>query len=363
MAEKELKQQLDDLFSELEELANADESAVVDEEGSLFQLAGLFSDLEASLETIEPPTKPVGEHRQDLPPPTQVQSQWDVESMLQVAADNDPAVARLALDALLQMGDTANRYVLSLAQQPDAPLHRGGEAYLSRLLGQPFVFIPPGPFLIGSHPRVDEMANADEQPQHELSLTGYWIGRYPVTTASFQAFVNAGGYRRGRAGDLHGDKNQPGVNVTWYDALAYCRWLSEGSGLLVTLPSEAEWEKAARGTDGRRYPWGNHPPTAELCNFQRSTPVGQYSPQGDSPYGCADMVGNVWEWTRSAYRAYPYNPADGREELTGEDVRAIRGVTFNNNARLTRCAFRYRLTPNLCLPILGFRVIVSPLYL
>ena len=298
--------------------------------------------------------------RQPEQNPRETPNEWAmIASLLQTAANCNPKIARPALQTLLKMGARAKNYVLVLAQQPNTPLQRGGHAYLAYLLGQPFVCIPPGPFLMGSHPSVDRMADLNEQPQHQLSLPVYWIGRYPVTTACFQAFVANSGYRPGGTG-LNRPRNQPVAGVTWYDALAYCRWLSQRSGLSVALPSEAEWEKAARGTDGRRYPWGNQPPTPELCNFHHPTPVGHYSPQGDSPYGCADMAGNIWEWTRSAYQPYPYRPDDGREALAGDNIRVIRGVSFNNPEQMTRCAFRYRLKPNLSLPTLGFRVVVCP---
>jgi serine/threonine-protein kinase len=212
---------------------------------------------------------------------------------------------------------------------------------------------------MGSDPAVDPLAGSNEQPQHELALPGYWISRFPVTAIHFRLFLKESGYH---SSDVrkYGQDDYPVVDVTWDDALAYCNWLSEYGDLPVTLPSEAEWEKAARGNDGRRYPWGNQPPTPELCNFQQTTPVGQYSPQGDSPYGCADMAGSVWEWTRSIYKPYPYSMEDGREIFEEGQVRVVRGLTFNNQEQFTRCAFRHSLPSMLHLNTLGFRLVISP---
>ena len=120
----------------------------------------------------------------------------------------------------------------------------------------------------------DQLASDDEMPQHKLSLPRYYIARYPVTVAQFRAFVDASGYTPEDEDSLHGLLNHPVVNITWYEALKYCQWLTERlrewegtpeplasllrqEGWQVTLPSEAEWEKAARGTDGRLYPWGD----------------------------------------------------------------------------------------------------------
>jgi formylglycine-generating enzyme required for sulfatase activity len=152
--------------------------------------------------------------------------------------------------------------------------------------------------------------------------------------------------------------------VSWDDAQAYCRWLGERSGLRVMLPSEAGWEKAARGTDARLFPWGNEPPDDSHCNFNNNvrgtTSVGQYSPRGDSPYGCADMAGNVWEWTRSEFKPYPYDPADGREDLQPAAHRVLRGGAFNFDEGSMRCAYRFNLSPDLRLDYLGFRIVVVP---
>lgn len=144
------------------------------------------------------------------------------------------------------------------------------------------------------------------------------------------------------------------VNVSWHDALAYCAWLSQVTGRHIILPSEAEWEKAARGDrDKRQYPWGDKF-EATRCNSDAlglggTTPVGIF-PKGASPWGCLDMAGNVWEWTRSLWGkelsepefGYPYDPTDGREDLKAPDdvYRVLRGGAFCYNQYNVRCAVR-----------------------
>ena len=150
--------------------------------------------------------------------------------------------------------------------------------------------------------------------------------------------------------------------------------VSKANGGEIRLPSEAEWEKTARGVDGRVYPWGNEAPTAELCNFNMNvgdtTPVGHY-PKGASPYGVLGMAGNVWEWTLSLWGkdaskpqfGYPYKPTDGREDLqAGVDIRrVVRGGSCSNYVWHVRCAYRFRLIPLNRRDYLGFRVVcVSP---
>ncbi len=183
---------------------------------------------------------------------------------------------------------------------------------------------------------MDKQASDDEQPQHRLTLPEFYIGKYPVTNEQYAAFVKATGQaapRHWKNGQIPaGKENHPVVNVSWRDAVAFCRWLSQASGKSLRLPTEAEWEKAARGRDGRIYPWGNQPPTKELCNFGGNvgdtTPVGQY-PAGASPCGALDMAGNVWEWTGSLYRPYPYQPEDGRNSPDGEGPRVVRGGSWD----------------------------------
>lgn len=159
----------------------------------------------------------------------------------------------------------------------------------------------------------------------------------------------------------HNGENQPVVGVTWYEAMAYCAWLTEVLGKSVSLPTEVQWERAAKGDRKWIYPWGNTW-KSDRCNalperVLRPTPVGIF-PRGRSPVGCDDMVGNVFEWTRSLYRAYPYDASDGREEIDAEGVRVNRGGGWDSTPRVARCALR----GDMCEPEtydhnLGFRVI------
>jgi formylglycine-generating enzyme required for sulfatase activity len=253
--------------------------------------------------------------------------------------------------------------------------------------------VPAGPFLMGSRAE-DELASDDEKPPYTYVIErAYSISRYPITNAQFAAFVRAGGYGERtywtdagwswlEQGDVEGPRdygepfnlpNHPVVGVSWYEAMAFCRWLAVvlsergdlEAGQMITLPSEAEWEKAARGTDGQVFPWGEEadPNRANYTDTGLGTTsaVGCF-PGGMSPYGCLDMVGNVWEWTRSLYRDYPYDPQDGRENLeAGDDVlRVLRGGAFDGHTRLVRCASRLRLYPVNHDGRRGFRVVVPP---
>jgi formylglycine-generating enzyme required for sulfatase activity len=240
------------------------------------------------------------------------------------------------------------------------------------------ILIPAGEFLMGSDPGKDRGALDDEQPQHTVYLPDYYIAKAPVTNAQYAAFVQVTQHMP----PIHwpkalepqpGKENHPVVEVTWHDAVAYCRWLASITGKPYRLPSEAEWEKAARGTDGRIYPWGNQW-DAKRCNSKEggpggTMPVGTYS-DGASPYGLLDMVGNVCEWTRSLWGRelkrsdfkYPYDPADGREALVAGDYirRAVRGGSFYNIRGRVRCAFRSGYYLVYHTTYLGFRVCVRP---
>jgi formylglycine-generating enzyme required for sulfatase activity len=237
---------------------------------------------------------------------------------------------------------------------------------------QPFepelILIPAGEFLMGSDPRTDKDAGDAEQPQHYLYLPNYSIAKTPVTNVQYLAFVQSTGQKPPNHWKSWkppgGKEDHPVVNVSLQEAMTYCQWLAKVTGRAYRLPSEAEWEKAARGTDGRIYPWGDEW-DEKLCNsieggLGGTTPVGQYSPGGDSPYGCVDMAGNVLEWTRSLRKGYPYDPEDGRENPRADDPRVLRGGAFVSSRRIVRCVCRDRYFPGHWYWGRGFRVCVAP---
>ncbi len=228
------------------------------------------------------------------------------------------------------------------------------------------VLIPAGEFLMGSDPARDQGTLSFEQPQHTLYMADYYLARAPVTNAQYAAFVQATDrdpprhWQNGKP--PRGQENHPVVSVSWYDAVAHCRWLSEVTGKPYRLPTEAEWEKAARGADGRTYPWGDRWDAAR-CNTKEggkghTTTVGAY-PLGASPYGLLDMAGNVWEWTSSLYWSYPYQATDGREDPAPPDSRVLRGGSWLNLYDSARAAYRRSYIPAYHSRIHGYRCCVS----
>ena len=231
--------------------------------------------------------------------------------------------------------------------------------------------VPAGEFVMG-----------DGSDRHREPMPQpYQISKYPVSNAQYTAFVRDGGYTERWRGcwtqdgwkwkgkrtepDKYGGvfdlPNHPVVVVTWYEATAFCNWLSERSGLKVMLPSEAQWEKAARGTDGRVYPWGekltpDHANYADT-NIDSTSAVGIF-PQGTSPCGALDMSGNVWEWcgtkSRNKYKTLEDNDPEGT------DMRVLRGGAFDDGAEDVRCAVRDWISPYDRLRNLGFRLVASP---
>jgi len=302
----------------------------------------------------------------------------EVQKRLRQELETPPPKGRLGpLQVWVRRGMTVQDLAHRRAAAGQALARIEATPYWSLPHGEPeWVEIPGGEFWMGSEKSQWE----DERPVHRVRLESFLIARVPVTNAQYRLFVQAAGHEAPdgwEAGRPPKDKqSHPVVNVSWHDALAYCEWLGRVSGKRITLPSEAEWEKAARGDrDQREYPWGDAFEAAR-CNcgdlgLLDTTPVGIF-PAGASPYGVLDMAGNVWEWTRSLWGedpgkpefAYPYDPRDGRENLErGEDVlRVLRGGSYNLGADLLRCAFRFRSHPNLH-GYIGFRVVASPILL
>jgi formylglycine-generating enzyme len=238
-----------------------------------------------------------------------------------------------------------------------------GDVWINPQDGAEYVRIPAGEFLYG-------------EEKQRLHLDEFWMQKTPVTNAEFKRFIEAGGYANpdywqeaavagrwqdGKYVDYGGSTrtqpvywndtkwNQPDhpvVGVSWWEALAYARWAG------VRLPTEAQWEKAARGTDGRAYPWGDEWDPARVntqeSGIKQTTPVTRYAQKGASPYGVVDMAGNVWEWCSTRWGfSDPYTPDDGREGLRGGDdvLRVIRGGSWYLDETWARCAARLRNYP------------------
>ncbi|MBI4661502.1 MAG: SUMF1/EgtB/PvdO family nonheme iron enzyme [Verrucomicrobia bacterium] len=285
--------------------------------------------------------------------------------------------------------------------------HRPGVGVKNGVPDIDWIEIPVGPFKMGEG-KEEHVCNVITKP--------YRISRYPITVAQYQAFVDAGGYGEKRFWTEAGWKwklsekragpddydpvfqtpNHPRVGVTWYEAVAFCRWLNEllrdrvalpsvpqpeaerqlgPTRVTVTLPSEAEWERAARHTDGRKFPWNPQDKSdpASRCNcreteIRHTTAVGLF-PSGVAMCQAHDMAGNVWEWTRSLWGKdynldfpYPYRTDDKREDLDAANnvARVLRGGSWDDDADLARCAYRLGDRPDYRFSLVGFRVVASP---
>jgi formylglycine-generating enzyme required for sulfatase activity len=215
----------------------------------------------------------------------------------------------------------------------------------ARIVEIDWILVPAGEFLTGSDRTSDRRTWGNEEPQHLLYLEAFCISKTPITNEQYLRFIDVTGHHVPEdwvTGKIPTAKEaHPVVFVDWYDSLSFCSWVGG------RLPTEAEWEKAARGVDGRFYPWGNARPNRTLCNhnffFGDTLPVGSHS-SGASPYGVLDMAGNIWEWTASKPAPYPYNSTDGRESAKGDEYRVLRGGAFRT-VNPPRCAFRDVGTP------------------
>jgi len=261
--------------------------------------------------------------------------------------------------------------VTAAATQP-APADPGLPA--DPLLG--FVEIPAGPFVMGAAggPAFDNERWSPTAADGMVDVDVFFLARHEVTVGQFAAFARATGWT-GDGQALTTPADHPVTHVSWTDALAYCRWLEATlkaspatpsaiaerlrAGWRVTLPSEAEWEKAARGGDRRAYPWGDDA-RRDRANFAASgtTPVGRFACP-ECPYGLADLSGNVWEWTSSPYQPYPYTEADDRLHLEADALWVIRGGHFGDPARLVRTTARGAAEPGARRPFIGLRLALS----
>ncbi|MBI3760953.1 MAG: SUMF1/EgtB/PvdO family nonheme iron enzyme [Chloroflexi bacterium] len=299
-------------------------------------------------------------------------------TLARLASEQDATMAELARTKLEEIG--AGDDSLSVRRQANELLEglMQPQAVAAEARLQPDVLtlelpinleligVPAGEFLMGSDPAKDLEAGNDEQPQQRVYVSEFYIGKYPVTNAQYAAFARAS---NSQANVAPGKENYPVVHVSWNNAAAFCQWLSEKTGKSFRLPTEAEWEKAARGADGRIYPWGNRWDETKLNTSEGgpgdTTPVAQHSPAGDSPYGAADMSGNVWEWCADWYDEKEYERRSGpvvKDPQGPEDGlrRVLRGGSFFNNRRLARCAVRLSDVPDLRGGGWGFRVVASP---
>jgi formylglycine-generating enzyme required for sulfatase activity len=230
-----------------------------------------------------------------------------------------------------------------------------GAAKVNPIDGAEMVYVAAGDFTMGS----DDYDS--EKPPHKVYLDGYWIYKNPVTVAQYRAFCNTTGHAMPFRPDWGWRDDHPVVCVTWDDATAYAKWSH------ASLPTEAQWEKAARGTDGRAYPWGNKwDPSrcahseSKLGDLGSTKPVGSY-PTGASPYGALDMAGNVWEWCADWYDVsyYKSSPASNPAGPTSGGYRVVRGGSWDVvNTAIFRAAGRRGINPALSYDYYGFRCVV-----
>jgi len=234
--------------------------------------------------------------------------------------------------------------------------------YDTRVLGITWIQIPAGVFKMGDN--FDE-GGAEERPVHSVNLDAYSIAKHELTFAQYDKFCEEtsktkpsdGGWGRGA---------MPVINVSWNDAKAFCDWLASKTGKKIHLATEAQWERAAAGTDQRKYPWGNTAPSCSLCNYNncvgKSRPVGSY-PSGASAAGVLDMGGNVWEWVQDWYSESYYTECNSlgtvknpQGPTTGTD-RVLRSGSFAVLGERMRCSFRDFVYPTYSSKVIGFRLV------
>jgi formylglycine-generating enzyme required for sulfatase activity len=291
------------------------------------------------------------------PKPTAVPTKDVAQVVMEMNATSTAQVVgtqkafEMATAVSVQQTANAPTPTLTPTATPEPPL---GTTRTSPVDGMLQVFVPSGTFLMGSTD-ADTEAELQEKPQHSVFLNGYWIDQTEVTQGMFKRCI-ASGTCPDVVHDLEQNPNyenpeydsHPAVYVTWDQARTYCERVGR------RLPTEAEWEKAARGTDGRLYPWGETPPSGNQALFDKAMngtrDVGSY-PDGMSPYGVLDMIGNVREWVFDIYSEYYYgdefaqfNP-QGPEESEDHNQRVLRGAGWTDAVHYTRAAMRFHHVP------------------
>jgi formylglycine-generating enzyme required for sulfatase activity len=242
---------------------------------------------------------------------------------------------------------------------PATPPPSAGDTWTRPADGAVMVYVPAGEFLMGSGDDY-RYARPDERPQHTVYLDAFWIDRTEVTNAQYRKCVEAGACEEARCWDLDGYDvpDLPVVCVHWDAAQAYAAWAGG------RLPTEAEWEKAARGTDGRLYPWGDSEPDCDKANYlgcaDGPLPVGSH-PEGASPYGVLEMAGNVWEWVADWYAEdyYSHSPDRNPQGPDSGEHRVGRGAAFRISHWSLRCAIRGWVRPDWLCGAGGFRLVVD----
>ncbi len=256
--------------------------------------------------------------------------------------------------------------------QPQAIDHLLGEPLVPRKLYEPEMMpIPAGGFLLGD----DQDVTAS--PQHSIELPTFYMSKYPISNAQYAEFIRQTNHETPSPSTGWSlrqppqDKlDHPVVAVSWVDALAYCQWLSGDTDKSYRLPTEAEWEKAARGTDVRIYPWGNTWDENACNNKGTGTSAVTKYEAFASPFGCVDMVGNVQEWVSTiwgedrkvAQYPYPHNAHDGREALMDDPQRPYlrrihRGGSYKDSPEKCTCTVRGRIKPSSTNEARGFRIV------
>lgn len=234
--------------------------------------------------------------------------------------------------------------------------------------GIEFIKIPPGKFLMGDF-NGSQLSDL-ERAKYIVDIPyDYWISRFPVTNGLYSQYIKVKKQKHPVSNWMQ-KHNHPVSNVSWKEAIEFSKWLNLflkkelPVGYILRLPTETEWEKAARGTDGLVYPWGNEFDSRK-CNSRigrqnDTTPVGKYSPLGDSPYGCADMAGNVWEWvfSKQTYSHLRFSGSTIRDALTTDGLRVLRGGSFRDDSYGVRCGYSIEFSMFRAINY-GFRLCVS----